>query len=93
MKIKSRSITIGAATLGLAIALSGCGKSNSAGDATALSVSNKLAVIAAAGDPVTLEELNKRYAEPLAAENAAEIYAQAFDALTGPSSTVRRFHR
>lgn len=64
----------------------GCSKPKSADEkksaVTATIVSNKLAAIAAAGEPTSPAELNKWYVEPPAGENAAEIYAQAFAALT-----------
>ena len=68
----------------LAVVLAGCSKGNSTPKAgtTSLAVSQKLAAIKATGDPMTLEELNKWYPEPPAAENAAGLYAQAFSALT-----------
>ena len=84
--------------MALAVALSGCGKGKSPGgakadsanpgaEATASVVSNKLAAIAAAGEPVTLEELNQWYAEPPEGQNAARVYTRAFDALTGTPKT------
>ena len=84
--------------LALVLALGGCGESkspsgNSNGGAQLLvgTVSNKIAAIAAKGDPVTLEELNKSYAEPPAGQNAAELYAQAFNALTDEDPKVPNF--
>jgi type II secretory pathway pseudopilin PulG len=72
----------------VAIALIGCGKSKPATEAdktadnVAAGIQSKLAAITAAGEPVTPAELDKWYVEPPASENAAEIYAQAFAALT-----------
>jgi hypothetical protein len=46
--------------------------------AAALDVSNQLAAIAAAGDPVTLEAVDKLYVTPPTDQNAAPLYEQAF---------------
>lgn len=93
MRHKSQPNGICLITLALTFILIGCGKgktpaSGKAGSAEdpASIVSNKLAGIAAAGDPVTLDELNKSYVSPPAAENAAVIYEQAFSALTAEDS-------
>lgn len=51
-------------------------------DTSMIGVSNKLAAITAAGQPVTLEELNNWYVEPPAFENAAAVYEEAFAVLT-----------
>jgi hypothetical protein len=77
---------------------SGCGKGKSSGGAKANAadpgaaaaaqvVSNKLAVIAAAGDPITVEDLNKWYPEPPVGQNAADLYGQAFAALAPSRSS------
>ncbi len=58
----------------------GCGQPKTSGPA-AVAVSNHLAAIAAAGEPVTLDQLSRIYEEPPAAQNAAPLYAQAFAAL------------
>jgi hypothetical protein len=81
-------------SVALALALTGCGKAKSANPGAgsiAMIVSNKLAAITAAGDPVTLEELNAMYVEPPAAENAAGIYEQAFSALTADDPNAPAF--
>jgi hypothetical protein len=74
-----------AATFVLTLAFCSCGKGKSHSEikkeADERSITNKIMAIAAAGEPVTSQELNKRYAEPPASENAAELYAQAFEAL------------
>jgi hypothetical protein len=74
------------ALLLLSLALSGCGKGKSVEEKktamTATIISDKLAAIVATGDPISSEELDKWYAKPPVGENAAEIYAQAFAALT-----------
>jgi hypothetical protein len=81
-----------------AVALTGCGKgkssvgaradaSGSEVAAAAQIVSNKLAAIAATGDPVTLEELQKWYPEPPGGRNAAVFYGHAFNALTPAKDT------
>ena len=76
-------ITAGAIALALAMTFCDSGQSQPAkGNSAALSVRNKLAAIRAAGDPVTLADLNNSYVEPPASENAAEIYGQAFAALS-----------
>ena len=75
-------------------ALSGCDKNKSVSqakaDTTAAVISNKLAAIAAAGEPVSFADLSKWYIEPPPGANAAEIYTQAFAALTAddPDSAV-----
>lgn len=68
----------------LVLVSGGCGqKKTSSGPANspAVAVSNYLAAIAAAGEPVTLDQLSRIYEEPLAAQNAAPLYARAFAAL------------
>jgi hypothetical protein len=84
MKSGFRFACVSFISMAVASALTGCGKDrSSAGDGTNSSaVSQKLAAIKSAGDPVTLEELNNCYTEPPVAGNAAELYAQAFSALT-----------
>lgn len=60
----------------------GCGQpktSSGPANSPAVAVSNHLAAVAAAGDPVTLDQLSRMYEEPPAAQNAAPIYAQAFE--------------
>ncbi len=57
-------------------------RGRSASQSLKAGVQAKLDAIRAAGEPVTLEELNNYYPEPPAGENAAELYAQAFAALT-----------
>lgn len=73
----------------------GCGKEHvtqtTNGAVAALEVSNKIAAIAAAGDPTTLEALNDWYAEPPAGQNAAEIYGRAAQAMTADSSDSPNF--
>jgi len=75
----------------MSVLLTGCGKGKSSSNITANSgeamISNKLAAIVATGDPVTREQLDSWYAEPPAGENAADIYGQAFAALTGDSGS------
>src|ERR1035437_5207115 len=71
--------------------LSGCGRAkspdriNAAANATV--ISNKLAAIAVAGEPVMTEQLDKWYVEPPSGENSAEIYVQAFPALSAGDAT------
>jgi hypothetical protein len=68
----------------LALVLAGCGRTkpapNGAGS-QALAISNRLAAITAAGEPVTLEQLGRIYEVPPDAQNAAPLYAQAFAAV------------
>lgn len=95
MKTKSFPGIAGLVSFGILLSLCGCGKSSKPAaetrtDATpppAASEPNKLAALAAEGEPVTLAELNSSYAEPPAGENAAEIYAQAFESMT-PAKTA-----
>lgn len=69
-----------------AVMACGCSKKHAAtvaNPATAgLDVSNKIAAIAAAGDPTTLDALNDWYAEPPAGQNAADFYVRAGQAMT-----------
>jgi len=92
MKSFYPSVLICGALLLLVLTLCACGKSKSPaetkGAAAAASFTNKLAAIIAAGEPVSSQELNKRYAEPPASENAAELYTQAFEALTPSTSSA-----
>jgi hypothetical protein len=85
MKIRiTLALGFPALCLSLALCLGGCGKSHSgASSAAALQVSNKLAAIAAAGEPTTLQALNDWYVEPPAGQNAADSYVKATEALTG----------
>jgi len=71
----------------IAILLAGCGKAKPTGAVAATVISNKLVAITAAGEPVTAEQLDSWYAEPPAGENAADIYEQAFAALSGDSGS------
>lgn len=74
--------------LALGLVLAGCGKSqpsakpSAKADPNALSVSNALAALREAGQPLTLEALQAWYPEPPEAENAASLYAEAFAALS-----------
>lgn len=91
MKHPNGSILVFACALAI---LFGCAASNSfaASSASAASkedallraaITNRLTAIEADGQPVTLEGLNKFYSEPAPGDNAAALYQQAFDALTG----------
>jgi hypothetical protein len=66
----------------LLLALASCGKGKPSDTTGANSISNKLAAITAAGQPVTWEELDDWYVAPRDADNAATLYAPAFAALT-----------
>jgi hypothetical protein len=71
-------------TLLLALVSGGCGQPKTAPGAAnnqSVAVSNHLAAIASAGEPVTLDQLGRIYEEPPSAQNAALLYAQAFAAL------------
>lgn len=99
MKFKAPACSLYFTTLALGVALCGCGKGKTAADGKAGSaeipaaiVSKRLTAISAAGDPVTLDELNQSYATPPAAENAALIYEQAFSALTAEDVKSPTFH-
>ncbi len=62
----------------------GCGQTKTSSRpaaSAAVAISDHLAAIASAGDPVTLDQLSRMYEEPAVAQNAAPIYAQAFAAL------------
>lgn len=89
----SKVLPLGA--LLFALALNGCGKSKSQGGTSAAGqagvVSNQLAAITAAGEPVTLDGLNRMYEEPPSAENAAPLYQQAFAALNGEDAKSPTF--
>ncbi len=66
----------------LLLALISCGQSQPSGTTGANSISNKLAAITQAGQPVTAKQLDNWYVAPPDADNAAVLYAQAFAALT-----------
>lgn len=66
----------------LVLAVTSCGKGKPSNTPGASSLSNKLAAITQAGQPVTAQELDEWYAAPPDADNAAALYAQAFAALT-----------
>ena len=95
MKLLRNFLTIGTIAIALTLTLGGCGISQSAGgpkdDAVALGISNRLAAIAAAGDPVTLEALDQLYVTPPAGENAAPLYEQAFAAIKNQDATSTKF--
>ncbi len=65
----------------LALATAGCGKPGSAAKLPP-ELEAKLAEIKKAGEPVTLVELDAFYPKVLDADNAALLYAQAFQTLT-----------
>ena len=65
--------------MGIGSVTSGCGKGSAASKEMANTLSNKLAAIRQAGQPVSLQELNDRYVAPPEAENAAALYAGAFE--------------
>lgn len=71
----------------LALALSGCGRPSAPGGRSTTGessvVSNHLAAIVAAGDPITLQALDRMYALPPAGEDATPLYEEAFAALNG----------
>jgi len=72
----------------------GCGQaktSSGPANSPAVAVSNHLAAIATAGEPVTLDQLSRMYEEPPAAQNAAPIYAQAFAALSAEDANSPDF--
>ena len=87
--IRRNLFLVGALVLSLALA--GCGKKQAASGPAAVAVSNHLAAIAAAREPVTLDQLSRMYEEPPAAQNAAPLYAQAFAALRGEGSKSPTF--
>lgn len=68
-------------TLLLALIPGGCGQPTSSSRPVTDAVSIHLAGIAAAGEPLTLDELSRISWEPPEGENAAPLYAQAFAAL------------
>jgi hypothetical protein len=84
--------TLVATALVLTLALCSCCKGKSPSEIKKefgeRGITNKLAAIIAAGEPGSSQELNKRYAEPPASENAAELYTQAFEALTPSQSSA-----
>jgi len=89
--MSKRSYHLGLAITATALALTlGDGEQAGAGEVTtkttakeaaaARSVSNRLAAIAAAGEPITLAALDQQYVTPPAGENAAPLYELAFAA-------------
>ena len=82
-------IQIALIALPLVVLNSGC--SNKSQAKPAFQANPKLDAIRQTGYPVTLAELNDWYAEPPAGENAASIYAEAFDALAPLEATSPAF--
>lgn len=73
----------------LALALAGCGRSKTVpggAGSQAAAISNRLAAIAAAGEPVTLEQLSQIHELPPADQDAAPLYARAFAAAKAADS-------
>jgi hypothetical protein len=97
-----REVTLKPNTLALAVSLgtavllftsTGCGKARVPAVAPtpqAMAISNHLAIIATRGEPVTLGQLDRSYAQPSPAQDAGPLYIAAFAALrssdTGSSS-------
>jgi hypothetical protein len=84
----SRLLTLAAVVL--VVASTGCGKGKNAAPLPtpkSLAISNHLAAIAAAGEPVTLDQLDRYYRHPPSAQDAGPLYLEAFAALR--SSDVR----
>jgi hypothetical protein len=78
----------------LVLVSGGCGQAKTApgpANSPAVAVSNHLAAIATAGEPVTIDQLSQMYEEPTAAQNAAPIYAQAFAALSAEDANSPDF--
>jgi hypothetical protein len=82
MRSALRLCLVPAMLVGLLLAFTSCGKGKPSTTTGATSISNKLAAITQAGQPVTGKELDDWYAAPPDADNAAALYAQAFAALT-----------
>jgi hypothetical protein len=78
----------------LVLVSGGCGQaktSSGPANSPAVAVSNHLAAVAKAGDPVTLDQLSDMYVEPPPAQNAAPLYAQAFAALSAEDANSPDF--
>ena len=82
MRSELRLCLVSAMLVALLLAFTSCGKGKPSNTTGASSISNKLAAITQAGQPVTAKELDDWYAAPPDADNAAALYAQAFAALT-----------
>ncbi len=90
-QIRQEFLSVGAALL--ALLPGGCRLSETSTATVggqALSVSNHLACIAAAGEPVTLDQLNRIYVEPPTGQNGARLYMRAFEIVDthGTNSTA-----
>jgi hypothetical protein len=73
----------------LALALAGCGRTKTVpgvAGSQAAAISNRIAAATAAGEPVTLEQLNRIYEVPAADQDAAPLYARAFAAARAADS-------
>lgn len=84
-EFKLRTLTV----LLLALVLGGCGRTKPAppgAGGQGPAISNRLAAITAAGEPVTLEQLSRIYQVPPADQDAAPLYARAFAAAKAEDS-------
>ncbi len=73
----------------LALVLAGCGRTKTVpgvAGSQAAAISNRIAAATAAGEPVTLEQLNRIYEVPAADQDAAPQYARAFAAARAADS-------
>ncbi len=78
MKTEHRLGLVSTVLVALLIVVAGCGKGKLSSTTLANSVSNKLAAITQAGQPVTGKDLDDCYPTPPDADNAAPLYASAF---------------
>ncbi len=98
MDLNIRHTVLSLVALLVAFVWVGCGRPGNpaaAGAGRSVAVSNHFAAITAVGEPLTLDQLSRIYAELPAADNAATLYERAFAALRGvdpnsPDFDVRR---
>jgi len=91
-QVENRIVCFLVPLLILLIAASGCGRKGSAVDSKDdATIAAKLDAIRQAGQPVSAAELNAAYPEPSAGDNAAPLYAEAFEALAAEGAQSPSF--
>jgi hypothetical protein len=84
VNLKLNAMAMGLSTAVLLLTSTGCGKTRVPAVAPtpqAMAISNHLATIGAAGEPVSLGQLDRSYAQPSPAQDAGPLYLAAFAAL------------
>ncbi len=94
VNLKLNAMAMGLSTAVLLFTSTGCGKTRVPAVAPtpqAMTISNHLATIAAAGEPVSLGQLDRSYAQPSPAQDAGPLYLAAFAALRSSDANSPSF--